>query len=536
MTNDRFHKAARDGVLESLKEANKKDLNTRDEDGMTPTLWASFEGQLDALRLIVGRGGDPDKADHFGNTALHFAAARGHLPCVTFLTNFGANLWALDIDFHTPQELAAINNRQDILRFLDAAASKEETGNRKRVRSLKEKAQKDADKLAKTYAKLQRRADKEREREQRRLLEERRRMQEDAVQASEEAAAAHNVLAALRLRALRPGSVSSGGGRGGADSQRFSQIVAPPANPSAAGTLLKRAGAGGVQKRVQQRQRTTASQAGAGGDFKVGQVVDEGGNRSTRSLTGLRSSSNILLVGSYESPAAVGKRGKIADVFDTAGELGAAPHALLSRSTSQPDFLHNSDSGLGDDVPLVEPPSIFDRPGFGSVAFRASAITNTLSTLPSLQDKDDVDDHDRGFGGASSERSDGRSDGRSGSEGRAEDSSIGSAGSLAQRNQHASQLQLHQLPWDQSDLPSDDDDDVDPQWSTVQLFLIASGLREYASRFISEQIDLDALVLLSDEDLKTLGLPLGPRKKLLRAIDQRRAALENPGQVLDSRL
>lgn len=174
MTNDRFHKAARDGVLESLKEANKKDLNTRDEDGMTPTLWASFEGQLDALRLIVGRGGDPDKADHFGNTALHFAAARGHLPCVTFLTNFGANLWALDIDFHTPQELAAINNRQDILRFLDAAASKEETGNRKRVRSLKEKAQKDADKLAKTYAKLQRRADKEREREQRRLLEERR--------------------------------------------------------------------------------------------------------------------------------------------------------------------------------------------------------------------------------------------------------------------------------------------------------------------------------------------------------------------------
>lgn len=57
---------------------------------------------------------------------------------------------------------------------------------RKRVRALKEKAQKDADKLAKTYAKLQRRADKEREREQRRLMEERRRMQEDA-QASEEA-------------------------------------------------------------------------------------------------------------------------------------------------------------------------------------------------------------------------------------------------------------------------------------------------------------------------------------------------------------
>ena len=28
----------------------------RDEDGMTPTLWAAFEGNLEALRLLVGRG------------------------------------------------------------------------------------------------------------------------------------------------------------------------------------------------------------------------------------------------------------------------------------------------------------------------------------------------------------------------------------------------------------------------------------------------------------------------------------------------
>lgn len=49
-------RAARDGLVDALKEANKKDLNSRDEDGMTPTLWASFEGQLDSLRLIVGRG------------------------------------------------------------------------------------------------------------------------------------------------------------------------------------------------------------------------------------------------------------------------------------------------------------------------------------------------------------------------------------------------------------------------------------------------------------------------------------------------
>ena len=54
--NDRYHKAARDGYLDLLKEATRKDLNAPDEDGMTPTLWAAYHGNLEALRLIVARG------------------------------------------------------------------------------------------------------------------------------------------------------------------------------------------------------------------------------------------------------------------------------------------------------------------------------------------------------------------------------------------------------------------------------------------------------------------------------------------------
>ena len=42
-------------------------------------------------------------------------------------------MWALDIDFHTPKDLAAINNKDDILRFLDAALSKEEAKDSKKV-------------------------------------------------------------------------------------------------------------------------------------------------------------------------------------------------------------------------------------------------------------------------------------------------------------------------------------------------------------------------------------------------------------------
>lgn len=49
-------RAAQDGMLDILREATKRDCNAKDEDGMTPTLWAAFQGNLEALRLLVGRG------------------------------------------------------------------------------------------------------------------------------------------------------------------------------------------------------------------------------------------------------------------------------------------------------------------------------------------------------------------------------------------------------------------------------------------------------------------------------------------------
>jgi len=45
-------------------------------------------------------------------------------------------MFALDIDFHSAKDLAAINNRDDILRFLDAAIGKEESKDVKKVQHL----------------------------------------------------------------------------------------------------------------------------------------------------------------------------------------------------------------------------------------------------------------------------------------------------------------------------------------------------------------------------------------------------------------
>ncbi|KAG9330113.1 hypothetical protein JZ751_027270, partial [Albula glossodonta] len=150
----RYHKAAIDGYLDLLKEATRKDLNTTDEDGMTPTLWAAFHGHVEALQLICSRGGDPNKSDIWGNTPLHHAATNGHMQILSFLVNFGANLFSLDNDFHSAMDVAASRDHMDCVRFLDAAASQQTTKNPKKVARLKKEAAKEAEQRVKMCEKV----------------------------------------------------------------------------------------------------------------------------------------------------------------------------------------------------------------------------------------------------------------------------------------------------------------------------------------------------------------------------------------------
>ncbi len=61
---------------------------------------------------------------------------------------------------HTPQELAAMNDCTDILRYLDGIASKQELDDPKKVKKQQELADKDAQKLIKNFKEVQKKADK----------------------------------------------------------------------------------------------------------------------------------------------------------------------------------------------------------------------------------------------------------------------------------------------------------------------------------------------------------------------------------------
>lgn len=477
MSTDRFHKAAKDGLIDVLKETTRRDCNGRDEQGMTPTLYAAFYGHLEALRLLCGRGGDPDKADYFGNTALHLAAAQGHKAVVTFLINFGANIYSMDIDEHTAQELAGINNREEILRYLDSVTAKLEAGDKKKAKNLKEKAKKDAEKRIKDFNKRQAKADAQAQKYQKRTLN--------------EYTKSSSMINTLRHR-IKSGSMSN----------LTVTAPQPPRNSFSSivsgGTL---SGLKGVTGTVQRKILANKNKLIANDDdFKISEIED--GKRSVRSLTGLRRDSEVMYGGTLDNP----RRGRLNDVFNESDYLessdksdipttGTLTNGVLKRSISQPDFMQQLDNS---DVIQQEPASIFVRPGVGSFAFTKS-ITNTLQAL-------------------------------SVNETMTEESSIGSAGSLAVR-----QRQFISQPFDDelSDPESSEEENTN---SPLERFLVAWGLGEYMPRFEEQKIDLDTLLLLTESDLKSLNLPLGPYRKLVTAILERKAALQNPGEVTDGQL
>ena len=80
------------------------------------------------------------------------------------------------------------------------------------------------------------------------------------------------------------------------------------------------------------------------------------------------------------------------------------------------------------------------------------------------------------------------------------------------------------------------DDEVDASTSAMEIFLTVNGLEDYIPVFYEEDIDMKALELLNEQDILDLQLPLGPRRKLSLAIEQRKQTIASPGMVTDSAL
>lgn len=471
--NDRYHRAARDGYLDLLKEATRKDLNAPDEDGMTPTLWAAYHGNLEALRLIVGRGGNPDKCDIWGNTPLHLAAANGHLNCLFFLVSFGANIWCLDNDYHTPLDMAATKNHMDCVRYLDNIATKQTGLNTKLVSKMRDRAFRDAERRIKECVKMQKKHHKRMER----------RFQKETSEASASDVMSFSSYSSSslshKLHKLNSATVSV----------PYSQATLHATNR----------GKTKIQRKLEKRKQ-------GDGTFKI----YEEGRKSVRSLSGLQLGNDVMFVkqGTYVNPKDRG-RPNVRDMFPRDN------YDAISRAMSEPD-LHGPDVEYSEISTDSGHDSLFNRPGLGTMVFRRNYVSGGMFDLGG-RDKDSVDQSANNV----------RLRSRLQHYASADEDSIGSARSLQERN-------VEELPWEDVELGLDDDDEADT--SPLEVFLATQSMGDFISIFKREKIDLEALLLCSDHDLKSIHIPLGPRKKILEACKRRMETIEDPDYIEDTQL
>ncbi|NWR93987.1 ANS4B protein, partial [Furnarius figulus] len=405
--SSRYHKAAADGNVDLLKEATRKDLNTSDEDGMTPTLLAAYHGYLEALEVICRRGGDPDRCDIWGNTPLHHAACNGHLHCVSFLINFGANIFALDNDLRTPLEAAASRDRRECVQILDKAATEQNMLNPKKVSKQKAQAQRNVEKQIKECEKRQ---EKHQHEMNRNYIKE------------------------------KIGTVNSSRGT-------HSRVKLP--------SLFASNSTGTFSKNLKDTLKLKAKKT-------AGSTRSQETQNDQEDDTGRR---NVM------------------HLFDEKEE-----DELLN----DPEEKNSADQL-----------SIFQRPGLGKIVFARNLAADVNPGMVSSE-KEGVNFtmSSELFQYENTENS-------------REDDAESGADTL----------------WNEEDVIWDDEE---AENIPLEVFLASQMLDEFLPVFMREKIDLDALMLCSDEDLQSIQMELGPRKKVLNAVNKRKQALENPGKTVDT--
>ncbi|XP_069503776.1 ankyrin repeat and SAM domain-containing protein 4B [Ambystoma mexicanum] len=411
----RYHQAAIDGYLDLLKEATRKDLNTTDEDGMTPTLLAAYHGHLEVLELVCSRGGNPDKCDMWGNTSLHHAATNGHIHCVSFLVNFGANIFAMDNDLRTPLDAAVGRDRNECVMILDRAATNQNTMNPKKVSRLKEQAKKDAIRQIKECEKIQ---------------------------------------------AKHQNEMTKNYNKG-----KFGTLL------SAKGTV----------------SGAHASHSETLGSLSLTETLRMKLKKKDKNTVEKNTVNNVIFMAD-NTPG----RTRALDVFNEKHEDELS------------DDFHKKNS-LDGNSSQAEQESIFKRPGLGNIVFRRNLAVGINADLEEMSySPEDVG------------------------------SKISSELFHSEEQDLASEADADNdldLPWNEEDMGLDDNE---PETAPLLVFLASHNLSELVPAMTREKIDLDALMLCSDGDLQSVHIQLGPRKKILNAVEKRKQAFERPGKIVDT--
>ena len=96
------------------------DVDTQSSEGFTASTIAAQNGNLPVLEALADAGANLEaKGGSFEMTPLAFAALKGHLDIVQYLTAKGVNIQATDKDGKTALDLAREFGKDDVVKFLE---------------------------------------------------------------------------------------------------------------------------------------------------------------------------------------------------------------------------------------------------------------------------------------------------------------------------------------------------------------------------------------------------------------------------------
>jgi len=92
MVNSILLEAARRGKTITIKTmlANDANINTRDKNGMTPLMHASYNGYADIVEILLKKGANVNKKNNNGETALMLAKVKQHVKVAALIRQAGA--------------------------------------------------------------------------------------------------------------------------------------------------------------------------------------------------------------------------------------------------------------------------------------------------------------------------------------------------------------------------------------------------------------------------------------------------------------
>lgn len=112
-------------LIEALLADDHAKIDEQDARGYSPLMFAAYSGSLEAAKLLLERGANPNGTDFAGNSILMGAAFKGHLPLVRCLLAHGADPTLKNAAGLDAYGFALQFGRSDVLPLLTSASSTE---------------------------------------------------------------------------------------------------------------------------------------------------------------------------------------------------------------------------------------------------------------------------------------------------------------------------------------------------------------------------------------------------------------------------